>query len=79
MAITRADTLTQNKKNKEVYSDFFDDFVKSPFGGDLALQKNEKAVKQSIKKVSSGYGTLENSGGNGPEKPSSSKNGMLSV
>lgn len=51
MAVTRADTLTQTKKSKEVYSDFFDDFIKSPFSDDLALVKNEKAVKQSIKNL----------------------------
>lgn len=51
MAITRADTLTQTKKTKEVYSDFFDDFIKSPFSNDLALLKNEKSVSQSIKNL----------------------------
>lgn len=39
----------------------------------------QETVTQSIRTVASGYGTLENKVGNGPEKPSSSKNGMLSV
>jgi len=51
MAVTRADTLTQSRKTKEVYSDFFNDFVKSPFSGDLALLKNERSVSQSIRNL----------------------------
>ena len=49
--VTRADTLTVNKKKPELYSDFFDNFVKSPFSGDLALLKNEKSVAQAIKNM----------------------------
>lgn len=51
MAITRADTLTETKKKQEIYSDFFNNFTKSPFSNQLALVKNERSVSQSIKNL----------------------------
>lgn len=51
MAITRADTLTQTSKKQDLFTDFLDSFSVSPFSGQLALVKNEKAVSQSIKNL----------------------------
>lgn len=51
MAITRADTLTGSTKKTEYFSDFLDNFDKSPFGNQLAKVTNEKAVSQSIKNL----------------------------
>lgn len=51
MAITRADTLTQTAKKQELFSDFLNSFSVSPFSGQLALSKNEKAVSQSIRNL----------------------------
>ena len=51
MAVSRADTLTQIKKQKEFYSDFLDSFAVSPIGGVLARVTNEKSVKQSVKNL----------------------------
>lgn len=51
MAITRADTLTGSTKKTEYFSDFMDNFDKSPFGNQLAKVTNEKSVSQSIKNL----------------------------
>jgi phage baseplate assembly protein W len=49
--ISRADTLTTVTKKAEYYSDLFDNFLKAPFGGDLAKASNEKAVNQSLRNL----------------------------
>ena len=49
--ITRANTLTAAKKQQEFFSDFFDSFVKTPFGNDLARITNERDVNQSLKNL----------------------------
>lgn len=49
--ISRADTLTTVTKKAEYYSDLFDNFLKAPFGGDLARATNEKAVNQSLRNL----------------------------
>ncbi len=46
--LTRADTLTETLKKREMYSDFMDEFMVSPINGELARVVNERAVKQSI-------------------------------
>lgn len=51
MAVTRADTITQTQKKKELYSDFLDSFAASPVGGNLAKVINENSVRQSIKNL----------------------------
>jgi phage baseplate assembly protein W len=47
--VTRADTLTSQKKKLEYFSDFLDNFDTSPLGPELLRVTNEKAVTQSIK------------------------------
>lgn len=49
--ITRADTLTAFKKQYEYYSDFLDNFDKTPLGDDLARVTNDDAVTQSLKNI----------------------------
>jgi len=49
--ITRANTLTAAKKQQEFFSDFFDSFVKTPFGNDLARITNERDVNQALKNL----------------------------
>src|SRR3974390_1409244 len=49
--ITRADALTANKKQLEFYSDFLDNFNKTPIGNQLGRIVNEKSVSQSIKNL----------------------------
>ena len=51
MAITRADTFTENKKKIEFFSDFVNSFAKSPFGDQLGKLTNEKSVSQSLKNL----------------------------
>jgi len=51
MAVTKADTLTQTKKQLEYYSDFLDSFAVSPYSGSLAKTTNENSVKQAIKNL----------------------------
>lgn len=51
MSVTRADTLTQIQKKKEIYSDFLDSFAASPVGGTLAKITNENSVRQSVKNL----------------------------
>lgn len=51
MAISRADTLTQLHKKKELYSDFLNSFFATPTTGSLAKTINENSVKQSIKNL----------------------------
>lgn len=49
--ISRADTLTSVKKKLEYFSDFMDNFDKSPLGSELARVTNEKAVTQSLRNL----------------------------
>lgn len=51
VTITRADTLTNQKKKLEYFSDFMDNFDKSPLGSELARVTNEKAVTQSLRNL----------------------------
>jgi phage baseplate assembly protein W len=48
---SRADTLTQNTKQQQLYSDFLDSFAASPFDGSLAKISNDNAVRQAIKNL----------------------------
>ncbi|CAB4162789.1 baseplate wedge subunit [uncultured Caudovirales phage] len=48
--LTRADTLTNNKKT-EFFSDFLDSFAKTPYGNQLGRVVNEKSVNQSLKNL----------------------------
>lgn len=51
MAVTRADALTGTKKQKEFFSDFNNNFNKTPFGNQLARLVNENAVEQSLRNL----------------------------
>lgn len=51
MAVTRADTLTGTKKQLEFFSDFNNNFNKTPFGNQLARLVNENAVEQSLRNL----------------------------
>jgi len=51
MTVSRADTITQLQKKKEIYSDFLDSFAVSPVGGTLAKVTNENSVRQAIKNL----------------------------
>lgn len=43
--------VTSRTKQLEIYSDFKKDLALSPLSGDLALFKNESAVKESLKNL----------------------------
>lgn len=43
--------LGSTNKPQEFFSDFFNDFVKTPFGNQLGRVINEKSVNQSIKNL----------------------------
>jgi phage baseplate assembly protein W len=49
--ISRADTFTNVKKKQEYFSDFFDNFDKTPMGNEVARAVNEKSVNQSIRNL----------------------------
>lgn len=49
--LTRAETLTGTKKKIEFFSDFLDNFGKSPVGDQLGKVINEKSVNQSLKNI----------------------------
>lgn len=51
MAITRADSLTGTKKQKEFFSDFTKGFKKSPYGGDLGRLINNDSVNESLRNL----------------------------
>jgi len=51
VVITRAQTLTNQKKKLEYFSDFMDNFDKSPLGPELARVTNEKAVTQALRNL----------------------------
>lgn len=49
--VSRADTFTANKRKSEFFSDFHNNFDKSPIGEQLARVTNERAVSQSIRNL----------------------------
>jgi phage baseplate assembly protein W len=49
--VDRADIHTYLKKKAEIYSDFLDNFTKTPVGDALAKVTNETAIKQSLKNL----------------------------
>ena len=49
--ISRADTLTKNKKQSEFFSDFMNSFKQSPFSRELSKLTNEKSVNQSLRNL----------------------------
>ena len=51
MAVTRADTLTGSKKQREFFSDFVTSFSKTPLGNQLGRVTNEQAVNQSLRNL----------------------------
>lgn len=51
MAVTRAETISGNRKKTEEFSDFIDSFAVTPIGNQLGRVTNEKAVTQSIKNL----------------------------
>ena len=51
MALTRADTLTGTKKQKEFFSDFVNSFAKTPYGDQLGRLTNEESVNQSLRNL----------------------------
>ena len=48
---TRAETLTENKKRIEYYSDFTRNFNKTPVGNQLARVTNDASIQQSLKNI----------------------------
>lgn len=51
MAVSRADALTGTKKQLEFFSDFNNNFNKTPFGNQLARLVNENSVEQSLRNL----------------------------
>lgn len=51
MAVTRADTLTGSKRQIDFFSDFMNDFDKTPYGNQLAKVINVDAVNQSLRNL----------------------------
>jgi len=51
MSITRADTLTGTKKYRETFSDFLNNFDKTPYGNDMGRVIDNKAVEQSLRNL----------------------------
>jgi phage baseplate assembly protein W len=51
MAVTRADTLTGTKKQREFFSDFVTSFSKTPLGDQLGRVTNEQSVNQSLRNL----------------------------
>jgi phage baseplate assembly protein W len=51
MAVTRADTLTGTKKQKDFFSDFVTSFATTPYGNQLGKVENEQAVNQSLRNL----------------------------
>lgn len=49
--MTRADRLTIRQKKRKVYSDFFNNFDKNEFSGNLSIAENEAAVRQAFKNL----------------------------
>jgi phage baseplate assembly protein W len=48
---TRADTLTGTKKQLEFFSDFNNNFTKTPYGNQLARVTNVEAINQSLRNL----------------------------
>lgn len=48
---TRADTLTGTKKQLEFFSDFNNNFTKTPYGNQLARVTNIEAINQSLRNL----------------------------
>jgi phage baseplate assembly protein W len=51
MALTRADALTGTTKQQEYFSDFLNNFNKTPLGNQLGRVTNEEAVNQSLRNI----------------------------
>jgi len=51
MALTRADVISKQVQQNEVYSDFLTSFNKHPLNGELLTVKNEDSIKQSFKNM----------------------------
>lgn len=51
MAVTRADTLTGTKKQKDFFSDFVTSFAKTPLGNQLGRVTNDQSVNQSLRNL----------------------------
>jgi phage baseplate assembly protein W len=51
MAVSRADTLTGSRKYKDFFSDFLNNFDKSPYGNDIGRVVDNKAVEQSLRNL----------------------------
>lgn len=51
MALTRADTISKQINQNEVYSDFQTSFAKHPINGELLTVKNEDSIKQAFKNL----------------------------
>lgn len=51
MAITRADALTGAVKQQEYFSDFLNNFNKTPLGNQLGRVINEDSINQSLKNI----------------------------
>lgn len=51
MAITRADSFTSLKRTEELFSDFFNNFTKTPVGNQLGRVVNIQSINQSITNI----------------------------
>jgi len=51
MALTRADALTGKTKQQEYFSDFLNNFNKTPVGNQLGRVINEDSVNQSLRNI----------------------------
>lgn len=51
MAVTRADTLTGTRKQREFFSDFMNNLDKTPIGDQIARVVNERSVEQAFKNL----------------------------
>jgi len=51
MALTRADALTGTTKQQEYFSDFLNNFNKTPVGNQLGRAVNETSVNQSLRNI----------------------------
>jgi phage baseplate assembly protein W len=49
--LSRAQTLIENNKKTEFYSDFMTSFAKSPVGDQLAKVVNDRSINQSLKNI----------------------------
>lgn len=51
MALSRADAISKQIQQNEVYSDFLTSFNKHPLNGELLAVKNEDSIKQAFKNL----------------------------